>query len=85
MVLVTAVLPGEERVTKAGEPGPRAGDNPDLPFVLHLIIDEQSLGSSLWNDVVGHVKRFLPSLRRTELRPVAAATDREQHQDAADQ
>lgn len=41
MVLVTAVLPGEKRVTKAGEPASRAGDNPDLPFVLHLILDEQ--------------------------------------------
>ena len=41
MVLVTAVLPGENRVTKAGEPASRADDDPDLPFVLHLILDEQ--------------------------------------------
>ncbi len=41
MVLVTVVLPGEGFVTKTGEPGPRAGDNPDLPFVLHLVLDEQ--------------------------------------------
>ena len=41
MVLVTAVMPGETRVIRDGEPGPRAGDNRDLPFVLHLILDEQ--------------------------------------------
>ncbi|MCK9996298.1 MAG: hypothetical protein KAH56_08475 [Candidatus Krumholzibacteria bacterium] len=40
MVLVTVLLPGEETVIKTGEPGPRAGDNPDLPFVLHLVLDE---------------------------------------------
>lgn len=42
MVLVTAVMPGGSGVTRNGEPGPRAGDNQDLPFVLHLILDEQA-------------------------------------------
>ena len=41
MVLVTAVMPGEKWVTRVGEPGPREGDNGDLPFVLHLVLDEQ--------------------------------------------
>jgi hypothetical protein len=41
MVLVTAVMPGEKRLTRTGEPASRADDNPDLPFVLHLILDEQ--------------------------------------------
>jgi hypothetical protein len=40
MVLVTVLLPGEKTVTKTGDPGPRDGDNPDLPFVLHLVLDE---------------------------------------------
>ncbi len=29
----------------------------------HLIIDEESLGSPLWNEVVRHVKQFLANLR----------------------
>ncbi len=29
----------------------------------HLIIDEESLGSPLWNEVVRHVKQFLADLR----------------------
>ncbi len=39
VVLVTAVLPGEQRTTQTGAPAPRAQDNPALPFVLHLILD----------------------------------------------
>jgi len=62
MVLATAVLPGEERVTKAGEPAPRAGDNPDLPFVLHLIIDAFSALFAVkgLGIVEGYYRQLLP-------------------------
>ncbi len=39
MVLGTVVLPGQNPVVHVGEPGPRPSDNPDLPFVLHLVLD----------------------------------------------
>lgn len=41
MVLVTAVLPTDERAEHVGDPHSRPGDDADLPFVLHLILDEQ--------------------------------------------
>ena len=41
MVLVTAVLPGYEGVENVGDPTSRPDDDSDLPFVLHLILDEQ--------------------------------------------
>lgn len=40
MVLVTAVLPGEKSAGSIGEPAVRVSDRADLPFVLHLILDE---------------------------------------------
>ena len=38
----------------------------------HLIIDEESLGSPLWNEVVRHVKQFLADLREKH---AASASD----------
>ncbi len=40
VLLSTLVLPGGDGVVRTGEPGPRPDDDPDLPFILHLILDE---------------------------------------------
>lgn len=41
MVLATVVMPGHRAVSNSGEPGSQPGDDPNLPFVLHLVLDEQ--------------------------------------------
>ncbi len=40
VLLSILVTPGGDRLVRTGEPGPLPGDDPDLPFILHLILDE---------------------------------------------
>ena len=40
----------------------------------HLIIDEESLGRPLWNDVVSHVKQFLAGLRQKRAPSASSAS-----------
>lgn len=41
MLAVSLVTSGPPPMHEVGTPGARAGDDPDLPFILHLVLDEQ--------------------------------------------